>query len=42
MKAGCFDKEIKKALKPEIEIYTQDKLPFCQEKLAKPFNGMPE
>jgi len=41
LKAGCFDKEIKKTLQPGAEIYTQDKLPFCQEKLAHAFEGMP-
>lgn len=34
IKAGCFDKDVKQTLKPSVEIYTQDKLPFVQEKLA--------
>lgn len=42
IKAGCLDTEIKKTLKPDTEIYTKDKLSFCQEKLAKPFEGMPQ
>lgn len=42
IKAGTLDSAIKKTLKPDTEIWTQSKLPFCQEKLAKPFQGMPE
>jgi hypothetical protein len=42
LKAGCFDTEIKKDLKPDTEIWTVSKLPFCQEHLAKPFSHMPE
>jgi hypothetical protein len=42
MKAGCFDMELKKKLKPDTEIWTVSKLPFCQEHLAKPFEHMPE
>lgn len=26
----------------DTEIWTQSKLPFCQEHLAKPFEGMPQ
>ncbi|KAI2976383.1 hypothetical protein CBS147323_416 [Aspergillus niger] len=42
LKAGTLDTEIKKALKPDTEIWTVGKLPFCQEHLAKPFKHMPE
>ncbi|GJN70769.1 hypothetical protein PLIIFM63780_002638 [Purpureocillium lilacinum] len=42
LKAGTFDTEIKKNLKPDTEIWTVSKLPFCQEHLAKPFTHMPE
>lgn len=42
VKAGCFDMEIKKKLKPDTEIWTVSKLPFCQEHLPKPFEHMPE
>ncbi|KAM5364033.1 hypothetical protein ACJZ2D_011712 [Fusarium nematophilum] len=42
LKAGTFETEIKKNLKPDTEIWTVGKLPFCQEHLAKPFSHMPE
>ncbi|KAL4725397.1 hypothetical protein ACLX1H_007544 [Fusarium chlamydosporum] len=42
LKAGTLDTEIKKNLKPDTEIWTAGKLPFCQEHLAKPFTHMPE
>ncbi|KAF3761054.1 hypothetical protein M406DRAFT_358460 [Cryphonectria parasitica EP155] len=42
LKAGTLDIEIKKTLKPDTEIWTQSKLPFMTESLAKPFKGMPE
>ncbi|RDH27250.1 Mss4-like protein [Aspergillus welwitschiae] len=42
LKAGTLDTEIKKTLKPDTEIWTVGKLPFCQEHLAKPFKHMPE
>lgn len=42
IKAGTLDSEIKKTLKPDTEIWTQSKLPFMTESLAKPFKGMPE
>ncbi|KAE8422547.1 Mss4-like protein [Aspergillus pseudocaelatus] len=42
LKAGTLDVEIKKTLKPDTEIWTVSKLPFCQEHLAKPFKNMPE
>lgn len=41
IKGGTLDTEIKKTLKPNTEIWTVSKLPFCQEKLAKPFTHMP-
>ncbi|KAK5652463.1 hypothetical protein OQA88_10507 [Cercophora sp. LCS_1] len=41
LKGGCLDSEIKKTLKPDTEIWTVGKLPFCQEHLAKPFEHMP-
>ncbi|KAG5974248.1 hypothetical protein E4U58_003394 [Claviceps cyperi] len=42
LKAGTLDMELKKNLKPDTEIWTVDKLPFCTETLAKPFHKMPE
>ncbi|KAE8372810.1 Mss4-like protein [Aspergillus bertholletiae] len=42
LKAGTLDVELKKNLKPDTEIWTVSKLPFCQEHLAKPFKHMPE
>ncbi|KAJ5193553.1 hypothetical protein N7449_009695 [Penicillium cf. viridicatum] len=42
IKAGTLDAEIKKTLKPDTEIWTVSKLPFCQESLAHPFKNMPE
>lgn len=42
LKAGTLDTEIKKKLKPDTEIWCVSKLPFCQEKLAKPFDHMPQ
>ncbi|KKK16619.1 hypothetical protein P175DRAFT_0509947 [Aspergillus ochraceoroseus IBT 24754] len=42
LKAGTFDTELKKNLKPDTEIWTVGKLPFCQENLAHPFEHMPE
>ncbi|KAI5462418.1 Mss4-like protein [Mariannaea sp. PMI_226] len=41
LKAGTLVTEQKKALKPDTEIWTVGKLPFCQEHLAKPFSHMP-
>ncbi|KAJ5183932.1 hypothetical protein N7492_001548 [Penicillium capsulatum] len=41
LKAGTLDTEIKKTLKPDTEIWTASKLPFCQEHLEKPFEHMP-
>ncbi|KAJ5698834.1 hypothetical protein N7462_000839 [Penicillium macrosclerotiorum] len=41
LKAGTLDSEIKKNLKPDTEIWTVGKLPFCQESLAHPFEHMP-
>ncbi|KAL4800352.1 citrate synthase-like protein [Aspergillus venezuelensis] len=41
LKAGTLDSEIKKTLKPDTEIWTVGKLPFCQEKLEHPFEHMP-
>ncbi|KAH6649779.1 Mss4-like protein [Chaetomium fimeti] len=42
LKGGTLDSEIKKTLKPDTEIWTAGKLPFCQEHLEKPFTHMPE
>merc|ERR1712000_653325 len=42
LKAGTFDSELKKNLKPDTEIWTVGKLPFCKENLEKPFKHMPE
>ncbi|EAA31456.1 hypothetical protein GE21DRAFT_7860 [Neurospora crassa] len=42
LKGGSLSTEIKKTLKPDTEIWTKSKLPFCQEHLAKPFEGMPQ
>ena len=42
LKGGTLSAEDKKNLKPDTEIWTVGKLPFCQEKLAKPFDHMPE
>ncbi|TLD21433.1 hypothetical protein PspLS_08849 [Pyricularia sp. CBS 133598] len=42
IKGGTLDAEIKKTLKPDTEIWTVGKLPFCQEHLAKPFTHMPD
>jgi hypothetical protein len=42
IKAGTLDTDIKKNLKPDTEIWTVGKLPFCQEHLAKPFEHMPQ
>lgn len=42
MKAGTLATEHKLALKPDTEIWTVGKLPFCQEHLEKPFSHMPE
>lgn len=42
IKAGTLDTEIKRKLKPDTEIWTQSKLPWMKESLAKPFKGMPE
>jgi len=42
IKGGTLDSEIKKTLKPDTEIWTVGKLPFCQEHLEKPFEHMPE
>ncbi|EPE04997.1 hypothetical protein F503_00151 [Ophiostoma piceae UAMH 11346] len=42
MKAGTLAVEHKKDLKPDTEIWTVSKLPFCQEHLEKPFEHMPE
>jgi hypothetical protein len=40
IKGGTLDTEIKMNLKPDAEIWTVGKLPFCQEHLAKPFEHM--
>ncbi|GFP56214.1 hypothetical protein ACSS6W_006446 [Trichoderma asperelloides] len=42
LKAGTLDSAIKKGLKPDTEIWTAGKLPFCQENLPKAFKFMPE
>ncbi|KAL2838923.1 Mss4-like protein [Aspergillus insuetus] len=42
LKAGTLDTEIKRNLKPDTEIWTVGKLPFCQEHLEKPFEHMPQ
>ncbi|KAJ6134727.1 hypothetical protein N7523_001049 [Penicillium sp. IBT 18751x] len=42
LKAGTLDSEIKKTLKPDTEIWTVGKLPFCQENLEHPFEHMPQ
>ncbi|KAH8670940.1 Mss4-like protein [Xylariales sp. PMI_506] len=42
LKGGTLSAEDKKNLKPDTEIWTVGKLPFCQEHLAKPFDHMPE
>ena len=42
LKAGTLSTDIKKTLKPDTEIWTVSKLPFCQENLEKPFKHMPE
>ncbi|EQB57269.1 glutathione-dependent formaldehyde-activating enzyme [Colletotrichum gloeosporioides Cg-14] len=42
LKGGTLDSEIKKTLKPDTEIWTVGKLPFCQEHLEKPFEHMPQ
>lgn len=42
IKAGTLDTATKQTLKPDTEIWTQSKLPFMTESLAKPFKGMPE
>lgn len=41
IKGGSLDSEIKKTLKPDTEIWTVGKLPFCQEHLAHPHEHMP-
>ncbi|KAI2606371.1 DUF636 domain protein [Hypoxylon fragiforme] len=42
LKGGTLSEADKKALKPDTEIWTAGKLPFCQEHLAKPFEHMPQ
>jgi len=42
LKGGSLETEIKKTLKPDTEIWTVGKLPFCQEHLAHPFEHMPQ
>ncbi|KAK3945852.1 Mss4-like protein [Diplogelasinospora grovesii] len=42
LKGGSLETEQKKALKPDTEIWCASKLPFVQEKLAKPFDHMPQ
>ncbi|KAK4104283.1 carbon-sulfur lyase-like protein [Parathielavia hyrcaniae] len=42
LKGGSLATEIKKGLKPDTEIWTIGKLPFCQEHLEKPFKKMPQ
>ncbi|KAL2115702.1 hypothetical protein VTJ04DRAFT_9957 [Mycothermus thermophilus] len=42
LKGGSLETEQKKALKPDTEIWTASKLPFCQETLEKPFKFMPQ
>ncbi|KAK7951259.1 uncharacterized protein PG986_006987 [Apiospora aurea] len=39
---GTLSTEDKKKLKPDTEIWSVSKLPFCQEHLEKPFQHMPE
>ncbi|KAH6609607.1 glutathione-dependent formaldehyde-activating enzyme [Trichoderma cornu-damae] len=41
LKAGTLDSEIKKTLKPNTEVWTVSKLPFCQEKLDHAFEYAP-
>ncbi|KAL3473364.1 Mss4-like protein [Aspergillus californicus] len=41
IKAGTLSVEDKKALKPNTEIWTVGKLPFCQENLEHAFEHMP-
>jgi len=41
IKAGTLDTKIKQNLKPNTEIWTTSKLPFCKEHLEKPFEKMP-
>jgi len=41
IKAGTLDLAIKKTLKPTVEIWTAEKLPFMTESLEKPFFHMP-
>jgi hypothetical protein len=41
LKGGSLDSDIKKTLKPDTEIWTAGKLPFCQENLAHAFEHMP-
>ncbi|KAK8126795.1 uncharacterized protein PG998_002554 [Apiospora kogelbergensis] len=42
LKGGTLSVEDKKKLKPDTEIWSVSKLPFCQEHLEKPFQHMPE
>jgi hypothetical protein len=42
IKGGTLEMDMKKKLKPDTEIWTVGKLPFCQEKLAHPFEHMPQ
>ncbi|KAI0881684.1 DUF636 domain protein [Annulohypoxylon maeteangense] len=42
LKGGTLSEADRKALKPDTEIWTVGKLPFCQEHLAKPFEHMPQ
>ncbi|RYP31930.1 hypothetical protein DL767_005471 [Monosporascus sp. MG133] len=42
IKGGTLSNEDKQKLKPDTEIWTVGKLPFCQEHLAKPYKHMPE
>jgi len=42
IKAGTLEMEQKRELKPEMEIWTASKLPFCTESLPKAFYHMPE
>lgn len=42
LKGGTLDSDIKKTLKPDTEIWTVGKLPFCQENLSHPFEHMPQ
>ncbi|OTB06938.1 hypothetical protein M426DRAFT_91420 [Hypoxylon sp. CI-4A] len=42
VKGGTLSEADKQKLKPNTEIWTHSKLPFCQEHLANPFEHMPQ